>query len=108
MQQLALVFPDTVVEQIKALDTQIAELTAQREALQKQRRVTCVFCKAQHAIGDLVYNQTHTGGDYWKEGEGQFDCPSCQRTNRMLDFHGHEELPKLKWYFREVIKTYPR
>jgi hypothetical protein len=36
-------------------------------------------------IRSLTYIQTHwyetpygcTGGDLWREGEGQFDCPKC-------------------------------
>lgn len=48
-------------------------------------------CGAMHPVGHLEYIQTHwyvephgcTGGDYWREGEGQWVCPTCGHRNRL-------------------------
>jgi transcription initiation factor IIE alpha subunit len=56
----------------------------------------------------LTYIQTHfyvspwgcTGGDFWKQGEGQFDCPKCGYKNRLYD---RKEFQELKHYFKDII-----
>jgi hypothetical protein len=52
-----------------------------------------------------------TGGEYWREGEGKFECPKCGEINRLLDRHITDKLPdrsdviKLKYNFKEIVKT---
>jgi hypothetical protein len=87
---------------------------AQAEALGR-KYVTCTStiafqgkgCGKKSQIGTLTYIQTHfhvpaygcTGGDYWKEGEGQFECPKCGYLNRLYD---RKEIQELKRYFKDV------
>lgn len=70
-------------------------------------------CGAKLKISDLVYIQTHwytppsgcTDGDYWNSGEGQFECPKCEKLNRLYE---RPEVEKLRQYFKEVRNTYER
>lgn len=124
MTQLSLTIPDTVDEQVAAIDAQIAELQVQRDVVQRGRLVACVKCKVQTPISALAYVQLHsyvqpygcTGGDYWYEGDGLFDCPSCTATNRIpkeneknpliLARSTHVGLAKLKRYFGKIVDRY--
>ena len=62
-------------------------------------------------IGFLVYIQTHwyvqpsgcAGGDYYKQGEGNWDCLSCGRRNRLYD---KPEITALKPLFMSVRDCY--
>lgn len=66
-------------------------------------------CGAEFPVGDLTYIQTQfyvkpyscTGGDYWKNGEGQFKCPACGRINRLI--FERENLTSLKDFFKDVV-----
>jgi transcription initiation factor IIE alpha subunit len=65
-------------------------------------------CGKRFQIRNLTYIQTHfyispwgcTGGDFWKEGEGQFDCPKCGYKNRLYD---RKEFQELKQYFKDIV-----
>lgn len=68
-------------------------------------------CGRTTQIRNLVYIQTHfyvrphscTEGDYWKQGEGQFDCPHCGHRNRLYD---RPKLEKLKRLFKDTVDAY--
>lgn len=68
-------------------------------------------CGRSTQIRKLIYIQTFfyirphgcTEGDYWKRGEGQFDCPHCGHRNRLYDRPG---LVKLKHLFKDTVKAY--
>jgi hypothetical protein len=68
-------------------------LESLRDGLLKKTLITCHNCGANHEIGSIPYIQTHwyvepygcTGGDYYKTGEGKWDCPGCGFTNRLYD-----------------------
>lgn len=126
MTQLSFNIPDTVDEQVAAIDAQIAKLQAGRGAVQRTRLITCYHCKAQTPIASLTYIQTRwyeqphgcTGGDRWHDGEGEFVCPSCNGTNRIphedetnaitLARSPHAGLAKLNRYFGAVVKRHDR
>lgn len=68
-------------------------------------------CGKESRIRDVIYVQTHwyvppsgcTEGAYWKEGEGQFDCPHCGVRNRLYEL---PEIEELKHLFSKVKDTY--
>lgn len=98
-----------------------AILEAREQADADQMRDTLVKCTSQvatgkgcgglHAIKDLTYIQTHwytsphgcSGGDYWNQGEGQFNCPGCGHRNRL---YASPEIQKMKRHFKSVEDTY--
>lgn len=124
MMQLGLPIPDTVDEQVAAIDAQIAELRAKRDAVQRSRLLTCYHCNQQTVISSLTYIQTHwyvrphgcSGGDYWLPGEGRFKCPHCDKINRLLRTGEknpfiirdgkHAGVDQLKLYFAEVVDVH--
>lgn len=88
---------------------------AHRDAIEEQKRGTlieCQKCEAKHPVSSLVYIQTHyyvsphgcTGGDYWRQSEGQYHCP-CGHLNRLLYM---KEAAQLKRYFASVEDRYDR
>lgn len=87
------------------------ELNTQKANLQAQTEVLCPECKTTHMIKDLTYIQTHwytrpsgcMEGDYWNEGEGQFDCPSCDTRLRL---YKRKDLMDLRGLFKDVVKEY--
>jgi rubrerythrin len=97
---------ETLLQNLRNIEKKI-------EGEQSKILIDCTSCHAQHAIGDLVYIQTHwyvhpyscTGGDYWNEGEGNFKCPACNAINRL---YNREEYQKLKHRFKEIVKTHER
>ena len=105
--QLTLAIPDTVDEQVAAIDLQIAELQARKTAVQKTRQLKCHHCGVFTCISDLtfisyqLYEQPHvcSSGDYRYGSEGQYTCPECCKTNRLCEWHGHAGVDKLRAYF---------
>ena len=94
------------------------ELQTIREKIKEVQSHTLVKCETNFAyrgegcgmaseIGDLTYIQTHfyihphgcTGGDYWKCGEGQFDCPHCGYRNRL---YNREDIQELRLCFKNT------
>ena len=71
----------------KALDKAQAGLRAERAS----RLILC-SCGKRHRINSLTLIVTHwyvephgcTGGDYWREGEWQFECPATKLRNRLM------------------------
>lgn len=100
-----------------------AVLNARETAVAEQRSAALVRCTSQtatgkgcgtmHPVGQLDYIQTHsyvephgcTGGDYWREGEGNWICPTCGHRNRLYD---SPEVEKLKRSFKSITKTHDR
>lgn len=68
-------------------------------------------CGVEHEIKNLTYIQTHfyikpygcTGGDYYREGEGQFICPACGHRNRL---YTRPEIQDLKPAFGKIVDEY--
>ncbi len=110
---------EEIEKRLEVVETQRQELrAAQAEALSR-KYVTCTNncygkgCGKKSRIGNLVYIQTHyyvspyscSGGDYWNEGEGQFDCPKCGHRNRMYD---RPEVMELDLYFGSRQNVYDK
>ncbi len=91
---------------------------AKRDALRQKIELQCTSqtatgrgCGAWTRVGNLVYIQTHwyvpprgcNEGDYWKQGEGQWQCPKCGHMNRL---YATPEVAKLKHLFKGVKDTY--
>src|SRR4051794_16353658 len=65
-------------------------LNKRLDEAQSRKRLTCGFCGKRHQVSKLTLIQTHfyiepyscTGGDYWKRGEKQYECPSCGKRMR--------------------------
>lgn len=74
------------------------ELEAQVRTLRSQRTVLCASCAEEHQICTLDLIRTHwyvqpsgcTDGDYWREGEWQFICPSTSVRNRIMFWDPYE------------------
>lgn len=60
---------------------------------------------ARMHISEGRYDDGCTGGDYWKQGEGQFECPKCGHVNRLYD---RPDVVELKRYFASVEDVYDR
>lgn len=92
-------------------EARTAHLKALRNANLKCTAIACYKCRTGHQINSLVYIQTYyyiqpsgcTDGDYYKQGEGSWDCPSCGRRNRLYD---KPEITKLKPLFASVRDCY--
>jgi len=91
------------------------------DALNKHRKnhkIQC-SCGKAHRIGDLELIITHwyvaprgyTGGDYWEEGEWEFECPKTGETERLLFFDKQVESQFediYKYLFKGHHPTYDR
>lgn len=68
-------------------------------------------CGRRSQIRTIVYIQTYwhvpprgcIEGDYWKQGEGNFNCPKCDHRNRLYD---RPEIEKLKRYFKSIEQVF--
>lgn len=91
-------------------EAHLEQLRSSKDNLMRRTRVTC-RCGANYAIGDLVYIQTHwyvtpsgcCEGDYYRSGEGQWDCPTCGRNNRL---YNKPEIEKLERHFKSILSCY--
>lgn len=100
-----------VQAQINAYRDSIAVLQAQQDDLKKQTVLTCPNCDEDEQIQNLTYIQTHwytpprgcTEGDYWNEGEGQYECPHCKNRLRLYKAPHIEAMKKL---FKEIVKEH--
>lgn len=78
-------------------------------------QLKCRHCKRSFPVGELTHIQTHdyipprgcTEGDYWIEGEGEWQCPKCKhrRTNRS---YFDARIQELKPYFKARIEEHER
>ena len=74
-----------------------------------KKMVKCHGCGRRTKVSKLTYIQTRwytpafgcTGGDYWQDGEGQFDCPKCGKNNRLYE---RPDVEALKPFFKDVVK----
>jgi DNA-directed RNA polymerase subunit RPC12/RpoP len=98
---------------LAALGEEVVGLKTQLDKAMRRKRIECSACGARSVVSSLTYIQTHwyvepyscTGGDYWNEGEGQFDCPRCGHRNRLYD---RPEVVGLKRFFATVEKTHDK
>lgn len=96
---------------IAAANKKLVTLHSQKNELLSHTTLRCAECDNTFEIKDLTYIQTHwytpprscTGGDYWNEGEGQFDCPHCKTRWRLYKL---PDIMKLKHLFKDVVKEY--
>jgi hypothetical protein len=85
---------------LAAIDKEISERKS-------QTLVRCA-CRLAFEVRELEYIQTQfyvaphgcTGGDYWKNGEGQWRCPDCDHINRLYD---KPDIEALKGLFKSVV-----
>ncbi len=104
------------------IEKELAKVELVRQGLRAEQakalgRKTCtsafrdIGCGKKFQIHTLVYIQTHnyvspygcTGGDYWKQGEGQFECPECGARNRL---YNRPEIMELSQYFKSIEKVH--
>lgn len=102
------------------LDRQLKEVNEKIRDFDRRTLIRCEHnyrfgdgCGMGYEIGELTYIQTHsytephgcTGGDYWSEAEGMWDCPSCDHRNRLYE---KPEIVKLKGLFKAVEDVHNR
>ena len=95
--------------ELKRLDREKALVREGLHATRANKMILCQWCKRRTKVSNLTYIQTRwytpphgcTGGDYWNDGEGQFDCPKCGENNRLYE---RPEVEALKWFFKDVVK----
>lgn len=101
--------------QMEAINRQKVEKQAEIDEALKRVYVVCDNngCKKKSRIGGLTYVQTHwyvepyscSEGDYWKQSQGMFVCPHCERVNRL---HDRKEVSDLKYSFKNILDVYDR
>jgi hypothetical protein len=105
-----------IEKDIEAVNNTLDGLLAERTKALSRKQVTCTTnlanrgdgCGSRFQIGTLTFIQTHyyispwgcTGGDFWKEGEGAFECPKCGYRNRL---YNRKEIQELKPYFKNFV-----
>jgi hypothetical protein len=95
--------------ELKRLDREKDLIYEELEATRANKMVLCHNCKKRTKISKITYIQTRwytpphgcMGGDYWQDGEGQFDCPKCGWNNRLYE---RPEVEALKRHFKDVVK----
>jgi hypothetical protein len=101
--------PIDLIEQWKtALQHQLNVVHEMQALALKRLRVKCTHCGKSHQIGKLTYIQTQwyvtphgcNGGDYWQNGEGQFNCLSCGARQR--EYH-HPKIKDLSHSFATIV-----
>lgn len=107
----------------KIYKEQIEPINKQIDEARKNLKICCLGnnygkgCGKKTAIGKLTYIQTHwytqprgcTEGDYWNEGEGQFECPKCGHRNRIYEYDDRgEDWLTMKDYFKKVVDEYDK
>lgn len=76
---------------VEKAERALARAIKARDIVRARRQILC-RCGKRHAIGKLQLIITHdyqephgcSGGDYWSEGEWQFECPDGGGRNRIL------------------------
>jgi len=120
----------------EVLERQLGNLRGEEEkilgqiaARNSRKKIGCESCGKRHQISTLTLIQTHwytppsgcMEGDYWREGEIQFVCPTAKVANRLMfdnydvpwekrrNFENNPEEQfkrKYKPLFREVIESH--
>lgn len=112
-----------LTDEVKRCET---ALLVAKKALNEANRgamIRCCCCAKAEPISTQVYIQTHwytsphgcTGGDYWNQGEAQWQCPNCWFVNRFdaesgrgyLDFY-RPEIVALQHLFAKTEDTHRR
>ncbi len=110
---------EEIEKRLEKVELERQGLRAEQAEALGRKFVTCTTnvaykgdgCGKKSQIRNLVYIQTHyyvspyscSGGDYWNEGEGQFDCPKCGYRNRLYD---RPEIMDLDRYFEGIENEY--
>ncbi len=108
-----------IEKKLGVIETKRQALRAAQAKALGRKYVTCTSswgsmgCGRRTQIQNLTYFQTHfyvsphgcNGGDYWSEGEGQFDCPKCGCRNRL---YNRPAIMELKPYFNSVENVHDR
>lgn len=96
-----------LIKELHALDEQREALVKQIDEKKANRWLRCEKCEKRARIRNTVYRQIRwytrphgcTGGDYWNDGEGQWQCTHCAHVNRL---YKKPEIEKLKRFFLRV------
>jgi hypothetical protein len=107
---------------IETTSAKLAALHAERHQALRRKMLTCGFCGKRHRVSRLTLIQTHfyiepyscTGGDYWKPGEKQYECPSCGLRMRdpgdndylSMSVQFDRKIGTLARYFKETVQEY--
>jgi methionyl-tRNA synthetase len=121
---------ELIEKKITQLEQKRCDINSLIEALHSQVLIRCCSpwyknkgCNTLHKVSDLTYIQTHfyvapysvQVGDYWKEDEGQFVCPTCGYLNRLCGkkensdayyVNKREYITSMKCYFKKVKDVY--
>ena len=106
-----------IEKQLAALDVKRADLQVHLNTSVSRTLVACTGncygkgCGKKSQIGKLIYIATYwyiqpyscSEGDYWQEGEGQFDCPHCGHRNRLYE---QPDIQALKHRFAKVVTSH--
>lgn len=102
-----------IFARLESLGRSEEKVLAELDELRARKLIACDRCGRRTRVSRLVYLQTHwyvtphgcTGGDYWRPGEGQFDCPKCGARNRLYD---RPDVVALKPYFAATEDVYDK
>ena len=102
-----------IQDKLKALSKEEVTLLDELKLARGRKLISCHFCSKRSKVSNLTYIQTHwytpphgcMGGDYWNMGEGQYECPHCERINRLYD---RKNIEKLKYSFKKVVDIHER
>lgn len=112
----------TLNSKIEKTKSRLKTLETERNELIRYTLIQCTGswtqagCNRKFHIKDLVFIQTRwyvepyscSGGDYWKDGEGQFECPGCGCSNKIsrdskdTDPRWHPGFYALKYHFKDI------
>jgi rubrerythrin len=112
-------------KRLEELRAEIDQIRARNKKAKARKMLTCGWCGARRRVSSLKLIQTYfyiepyscTGGDYWKEGEKQYECPSCGKLmrdpgkDREYVLEGRQWDPKigeLAKHFGSVEREYKR
>jgi len=121
------VWPEEYEKKLKQVEKAKAALSKAEKALEevkKRAAIKCARCGVSHAIARQEYIQTYwyvrpygcTEGDYWNDGEAQWECPDCKFLNRFDDrkdkyttlpnsFY-RPELVALRSFFKKIVEKH--
>ena len=102
---------------IGRVKNKLQQLAKEKDNILSETLVECTNsvlgygCGQKSMVKDLTYIQTHwyvrpsgcTGGDYWNQGEGQFDCLHCGIRNRLYD---KPKIEELKYLFKKTVNEH--
>jgi len=101
--------------QLAKIDQEILSLQKEKVRLQKLTVAKCTHCNKGTTIAKLTFIQTKwyvpprgcSEGDYWNNGEGQWQCPHCNKIVRLIPPNAQvEKLTALKYQFRDIKEVH--